>query len=122
MRGEEQSDPQQIVINQRVAGAIMNNVTLGKYAAHVDETPLSASFLDGVFNELLRLKELGVPIPDDWVVDVSSLPRKEELKLILQQAREAQAQGMPVPEAEGRGMELGATAGTAVQQTGGPVV
>lgn len=99
------SKPETMVINQRTAAGVINDVTLGKYAVAIDEAPLSKTFLEAQFEELLRLKELQVPIPDDFVIDASSLGRKEELKQALAAAREAQAAAIQA------GAEPNATAG-----------
>lgn len=74
-------------INQRLAtGEILNNVTLGRYSVEIDESPLSATWLNAQFEEIMTLVEKGVlPIPmvQDIIVDVSSLPQKELIKLRL---------------------------------------
>lgn len=94
--GGTAQEPQQLIINQRTAAGVINNVNLGKYAVAVDEAPLSATYLAATFEELLRLKELGMPIPDEFIIDASSIGRKDELKAILSQARQVQgAQGAP---------------------------
>lgn len=95
-------NPIQMVINQRTAAGVTNDVTLGDYAIAIDETPLAKSFLEGQWRELLEMKGLGMPIPDDWVIDASSVARKEELKVAMAQARQVQAvQGAAAPGAEG---------------------
>lgn len=84
-------NPIQMVINQRTAAGVVNDVTLGDYAIAIDETPLAKSFLEGQWRELLEMKGLGMPIPDDWLIDASSVSRKEELKMQMAQMREMQA-------------------------------
>jgi hypothetical protein len=81
----------QIAINQMTAAGIVNDVTLGTYAVAVDETPMSRSFLEAQFEELMNLKQMGMPIPDDFIIEASSTPRKEELKIAVAQARELEA-------------------------------
>lgn len=78
---------------------ILNDVTVGKYVATVDGTPLSATFANAQFEEMLNLMEkMGpamqpyMPLFADLMVDMSSLPRKQEWIERLQQI--AQAQGM----------------------------
>lgn len=87
----EGPNPTAEVINRRVAGRIINDVTQGRYAVAIDETPISKSFLEGQFTELLKLKELNVPIPDEFIVDASSQGRKEELKMAIAAQREIMA-------------------------------
>lgn len=86
----EGNEPITQEINQRTAHGIKNNVTLGKYVAIVDETPLSKTFLEAQFEEIMRMKEAGMPIPDDMVIDASSFTKKQELKAKLAEARRAQ--------------------------------
>jgi hypothetical protein len=68
----------------------------------------------------LNLKQMGMPIPDDFIVDASSIARKEELKLALEQARQVQAmlpqQAPPGVSGSGGGSGPG---GSAVGKDGG---
>jgi len=85
-----------IGINQRNAvGEIINNVTAGKYIVAVDETPISSTWLNAQFEELISLVEKGI-IPaamvQDIMVDLSSAPQKELIKTRLNAF--LQAQGM----------------------------
>lgn len=82
---------EQVQINQvmmdptSAAKQILNNITVGKYHVTVDETPLSATFMSKQFEEMLELMEkmgptLGPYMPAfaDLMIDMSSLPRKQE--------------------------------------------
>jgi hypothetical protein len=73
-----------IGINQRQAtGEILNNVNAGRYDVVVDESPLSATWMNAQFEEILALVEKGVlPIPmvQDIIVNLSSIPQKELVK------------------------------------------
>lgn len=97
--------PVQVVINERSASGVINDVSLGTYALAIDETPLSKSFLEAQFDELTRMKEIGMPIPDDHLIDASSVPRKAELKIALAAVRQVQqaAAAVAPPGAEGAG-------------------
>jgi hypothetical protein len=91
------SDPMMInqhVINQ-VTGVmeIVNNVTSGRYRVVVDEVPLAATFASAQFEEMLNLLQKLGPIGQavagsrpDLIIDLSSLPRKEEWKAAVMQA------------------------------------
>ena len=83
----------QLAINQKqidpVTGkwARLHDVTLGKYTLSIDETPMSATFASAQFDEALdileRLGPLGealIAAKPELLVDMSSLPRKEEWK------------------------------------------
>lgn len=81
------------------AGKIINDVSLGTYSIALDKQPLAATFKDAQFNEAIELKKLGIPVPDDILVDLSSMPGKDVIKARLEQAIVAQnaAAGLPPP-------------------------
>lgn len=85
------SSPIAAVINQKSAAGVLNDVTAGKYAVDIGETSLSDSFLAGQFNELMSLKQIGMPIPDDFLIDASSVGRKDELRASVAAARKQEA-------------------------------
>ncbi len=112
--------PMEATINQKSAAGIVNDVTLGNYDVVIDDTSLSDSFLAGQFNELLNMKQIGLPVPTDFIVDASSIGRKEELKVAMAQAEQAQAAaagGAPPP---GGGAPPGAGGGA--PRPGGPPI
>ena len=111
--GTNSTDPIEVIINQKTAQGVLNDVTLGNYSVAIDETSLSDSFLAGQFNELMQLKQIGFPVPDSFIIDASSIGRKEELKLELQQARQQQAAAAAQPGGQPPG-------GGAPQQGPGP--
>ena len=83
-----------LLVNQRmVTGEIMNDVTIGKYDVAVDETSLSATWLNAQFEEMMALVEKGIlPIPlvQDIMIDLSSAPQKELIKIRLNAFMKAQ--------------------------------
>jgi hypothetical protein len=87
-------------INQVDAnGEILNNVTLGRYDVAIDETPLSATYLNAQFEELMDLIEKGIlPIAmvQDIAVDLSNAPQKDLIKKRLNAY--LQAQGLMTPD------------------------
>ena len=89
-----------IGINQReLTGRVLNDVTIGRYDAEVDETSLSATFLNAQFEELMDLAEKGIlPIPliQDVAVDLSTAPQKTLLKARL--GAYMKAQGLLTPD------------------------
>jgi len=85
---------------------IINDITVGKYTVTVDDAPISATFLNAQFEEALTLIEkMGpvvgpfLPMFADLLVDMSSMPRKDEWKERLQLI--LQAQGLPVGRTPG---------------------
>ena len=104
----------QIMLNQaqqnQVTGVqeILNDVTVGKYAVVVDDAPLSDTFLDAQFQEMLMLlQKMGpaiapfMPMFADLIVDMSSMPRKDEwierIKAVAEHASQQAQQGQAPP-------------------------
>lgn len=89
--GEDGKD-QQVAINQPlhnpISGAIskiLNDVTLGHYMVKIDQRPLSETFLNAQFEEMMMLLEklapaIGPQLPlfADLIIGMSSMPRKDE--------------------------------------------
>jgi hypothetical protein len=100
MRTDLGRPAQMLLLNLRddFTGQVLYDVTLGKYVAVIDQTPLSASYVQGQFEELTMLVQSGIlPIPliQDVAVELSTLPKKDLIK-----ARIAAAQaigGIPLP-------------------------
>lgn len=76
--------PEILQINQMdAAGVITNDIGLGRYKTTVDSTPISASFMQAQFEEIMDLVEKQIiprEIVQDVAIEVSSLPHKEALK------------------------------------------
>jgi hypothetical protein len=115
--------PEQIIINERAGSGIINNVSLGKYDVVVNEVPISATFLAGQFEDLLRLKEIGIPIPDEFLIEASSAAKKEDLLAALQAQRQAQAVAATLQGQPGAGQPAVGSEGDFVssQEPGAPL-
>lgn len=100
----------QVVINRQQqdpsggAMRILGDVTLGKYTAVVDQAPMSATFASAQFDEMMQLMEKMGPIIQqqlpmfaDLVIDMSTLPRKQEWIQRMQQAAQAAAAQQAIP-------------------------
>jgi hypothetical protein len=111
--------PVQMVINQKAADKIINDVTLGTYSVSVDETTANEQFLAAQFAELLELRGIGIPIPDDFLIDASSLGRKEELRGLVAAARAAAAGGGQPPGVSPPASGGPGPGGSAVDSDGG---
>ena len=69
-----------MVINQMTPeGRIVNDITLGEYDVVVATAPARDSFDETQFAEALNLRQVGVAIPDDAIIEYSHLARKGEL-------------------------------------------
>jgi len=85
-----------LVINQAdTAGEIINNLTLGEYDVVVATAPARDSFDEVQFAEAISLRQVGVQIPDDAIIEYSHLAKKGELAKRL---RILTGQEPPTPE------------------------
>lgn len=75
-------------------GQVVNDLTLGEYDVAVTDVPLNDTFEESQFDEAFRMRELGIAIPDDVLIEASKLSRKNE---IAQRVREANEGGESSP-------------------------
>ena len=80
----DESDPmqprEQMVINEMTpSGKIVNDLTLGEYDVVIATAPARDSFDEVQFAEALNLRQVGVAIPDDAIIEYSHLAKKGEL-------------------------------------------
>ena len=69
-----------MIINEMTPeGRIINDLTIGEYDVVVSTAPARDSFDEVQFAEALNLRQVGVAIPDDAIIQYSHLARKEEL-------------------------------------------
>lgn len=76
-------------------GEIANDLTLGEYSIVITSTPFRATLEDSQFEQAMAMKEKGVAIPDDVLIENSRLQRKSEIVKRMQgdqNSPEAQAQ------------------------------
>ena len=80
----DESDPMKpempIVVNQVTPeGDIINDLTLGEYKVVVGTMPARDNYDEVQFAEAIQLRQVGVPVPDDLIVDYSHLAKKGEV-------------------------------------------
>ena len=69
-----------MMVNQMTPeGIVVNDLTIGEYDVIVSTAPARDNFDDIQFAQALELKQMGVPIPDDVIIEYSNLQRKNEL-------------------------------------------
>jgi hypothetical protein len=69
-----------MVVNEMTPeGRIINDLTLGEYDVVIASAPARDSFDEIQFAEALNLRQVGVNIPDDAIIEYSHLARKGEL-------------------------------------------
>lgn len=82
---------EQLVVNQPTPeGTIVNDLTVGEYAVVVTTVPARDTFEQSQFQEALEMRQLGIAIPDDVLIEHSHLSRKSE---IAKRIKEAQGGG-----------------------------
>tara|TARA_B100000900_G_scaffold415934_1_gene447961 strand:- start:816 stop:2921 length:2106 start_codon:yes stop_codon:yes gene_type:complete len=80
----DESDPfkprQKLRINEMTPeGEIVNDLTLGEYDVIVGTAPARDNFDEMQFAEAIELRGVGVPIPNDMIVEYSHLSRKADI-------------------------------------------
>jgi len=96
----DESDPLQprmpMTINEVTPeGRIINDLTLGEYDVVIATAPARDSFDEVQFAEALNLRQVGVAIPDDAIIEYSHLAKKGEL---AKRIRQLTGQEPPTPE------------------------
>ena len=85
-----------MVINgETPEGEIINNLMVGEYDVIVSTAPARDSFDEVQFAEAINLRQAGVVIPDDAIIEYSHLARKGEL---AKRIRQMTGQEPPTPE------------------------
>ena len=89
-------DTEDFTINQVTpVGEILNDLTLGEYGVVITSVPHRETLEDSQFEQAMALRELGVQIPDDVLIDASRLMNKKDTIKRMQgdqTSPEAQAQ------------------------------
>jgi hypothetical protein len=89
-------DTETFVINQvNDAGEVLNDLTLGEYQVVVGSAPQRETLEDSQFEQATALREMGVPIPDEVLIENSRLRNKKQIIEKMRAAAstpEAQAQ------------------------------
>ena len=82
---------EQMVVNQPTPeGNVANDLTIGEYDVVVTTVPARETFEQSQFQEALEMRQLGIAIPDDVLIEHSHLNRKAE---IAKRIKEAQGGG-----------------------------
>ena len=128
--GSPTGDVETVGVNQPTPeGEILNDLTIGEYDVVITSVPHRETLEDSEFEQAVALRELGVPIPDDILIDASRLRDK---KLIIQRLQgdqnspEAQAaaerqqrlEEAKTQQEEAKAAKTGADAGLAQARTG----
>ena len=77
---------EEMVVNQETPeGQVINDLTVGEYDVIVATAPARDSFDETQFAEALALRQAGVVVPDDAIIEYSHLARKGELATRIRQ-------------------------------------
>ena len=76
-------------------GEILNDITLGEYSVTISSVPARDTFNDSQFAEALSLRNVGVQIPDDTVIEYSNLSQKYQ---VAERVRQLTGTGEPTEE------------------------
>lgn len=94
--GDPKKASEEIIINGvNAVGEIINDVTLGEYSVVITSAPARDNYQDSQFAEALSLRDVGVEIPDDIVIESSNIQNKKQ---IADRVREMQGMGEPSEE------------------------
>jgi len=88
--GKSNARPEQEIVTVNQVGPedeVINDLTLGEYNVVITSVPAKDSLEDSQFDEAVRLRELGVEVPDSTLVEVSRLPNRAELAKDIAQAK-----------------------------------
>jgi len=76
-------------------GTIINDLQLGEYDVVVSSAPARDNFDEMQFAEAISLRQVGVPIPNDMIVEYSHLSRKAD---VADRIRQQEGTAPPTPE------------------------
>lgn len=71
---------------------LINDLTVGKYDTVIADVPTQITFQNAQFAQAVEMKKYGVNIPDDEMILMSTLSRKNEIAKKLQQGPSEEAQ------------------------------
>lgn len=78
--GGKDGEDEQIQINQETEwGEIVNDTTVGQYDVVVADVPTNVTFQNAQFREAIEMRKFGIQIPDDEMIRLSTLSRKEDI-------------------------------------------
>lgn len=78
--GSPMAESEEVAINQPTPeGEILNDLTIGEYDVVITSVPHRETLEDSEFEQAVALRELGIPIPDDILIDASRLRDKKAI-------------------------------------------
>ncbi len=79
--GDEGEQAEQVAINSEddETGQILNDVTIGKYDVVISDVPTQITFQNAQFAQALEMRKFGIEIPDEEMIKMSTLSRKQQI-------------------------------------------
>lgn len=69
-----------LVINKMLPnGDVENRINVGDYDVVITDVPATDTFENNQFNQALEMRRLGIGIPDSYIIETSSLSKKNEI-------------------------------------------
>lgn len=87
----EQVDPETLGVIEQ----IKNDLTLGEYGVAITNIPRRDTYDEALFEQLAKMREIGVQLPDHVLIENSQLPDRKE---ISDQVKQIQGLAAPTPE------------------------
>lgn len=72
-------EQQQLEINKESEEGLLNDITVGKYDVVIADVPTQITFQNAQFSQAIEMRKFGVEIPDDEMIKMSTLSRKNEI-------------------------------------------
>lgn len=76
----QDGEAEEVTINQVTdEGEVINDVTVGKYDVVIADIPTQITFQNAQFQQAIELRKFGVEVPDDEMIMLSTLARKQKI-------------------------------------------
>jgi len=95
---EGQEKQEEVVINKEGPEGLINDVSVGKYDVVIADVPTQITFQNAQFSQAIEMRKFGVEIPDDEMVKMSTLSRKNEIAKKIEQAPSPEQQKLAAEE------------------------
>ena len=80
---------------QEAVEEIRNDLTIGEYSVVIGTIPRRETYDEGLFDQLIQMREMGVQIPDHILIENSQLPNKAD---VVETVKQIQGLAAPTPE------------------------
>jgi len=93
-----QEEQEEVVINKEGPEGLINDVSVGKYDVVIADVPTQITFQNAQFSQAIEMRKFGVEIPDDEMVRMSTLSRKNEIARKIEQTPSEEQQRLQAEE------------------------